>query len=123
MARAGARRAARGADPAGAWRTGLAEILLALGQRDDAHRELDELARDDFAVIPRDPAWRYGMCGAAAVAAALAHEEHCAVIYRMLEPSAGLGVLLGPIAYHAVVDRYLGLLAAALARPDDAIRA
>ncbi len=115
------RRAVEQAPRVGAWRTGLAEILLALGNADDAQRELDELARDDFAVIPRDPAWRYGMCGAASVAAALAHREHCEALYRMLVPSAGLGVLLGPIVYHAVVDRYLGLLAVALDRHDDAI--
>src|SRR6185436_440584 len=32
-----------------------------------------------------------------------------------------LGIILGPAAYHGVVDRYLGLLALALNHPDAAV--
>jgi len=114
------RRAVERAPKVPAWRSGLAQLHLTLGSLDDAQRELDELAEIDF-VMPNDPGLRYGLCGAAEVAAALADRPRCERLYELLFPHAGLGVLLGPAAYHGVADRYLGLLATALGRHDDAI--
>jgi class 3 adenylate cyclase/tRNA A-37 threonylcarbamoyl transferase component Bud32 len=103
-----------------AWRAGLAEVLLALAKPEEAHAELDVLARDDF-VFPDDPGRRYGLCGAAHVAAELGDAERCRVLYDRLHPEAGLGVILGPTAYHGATDRFLGLLALALERSEQAI--
>ena len=114
------RRAVEEAPAVPAWRSGLAEVLLALGKLDEAQRELDVLAEDDFA-FPEDPGRRYGLCGAANVAASLGDRARCSTLYDVLGREAGLGVILGPAAYHAVVDRYLGLLALALDRPDAAV--
>jgi class 3 adenylate cyclase len=104
-----------------AWRVGLAQTLLAIGKHDEARAELDVVARDDFSGMPDDPGRRYGLCGSADVAATVGDHERAVVLYDLLAPHAGLGVILGPTAYYGVADRYLGLLALALDRPDDAI--
>jgi hypothetical protein len=114
------RRAVERAPEVTAWRSGLAEVLLSVGKLDDAHAELDILAHDDFAV-PDDPARRYALCGAAHVAAVLEDRPRSALLYQRLLPEAGLGVILGPIAYHGVADRFLGLLALTLDRPEAAV--
>jgi class 3 adenylate cyclase len=114
------RRAVERAPGVPAWRSGLAEIFLALDKLDEAQRELDTLAGDDFA-FPGDPAQRYAWCGAAHVAAELGDRDRCSMLYELLGPHAGLGVILGPIAYHGVVDRFLGLLALSLDRRDEAV--
>jgi class 3 adenylate cyclase len=42
-------------------------------------------------------------------------------LYGLLAPTAGAAALVGATAYHGAVDRYLGLLATALGRHDDAV--
>jgi eukaryotic-like serine/threonine-protein kinase len=102
-----------------AWRAGLAEVLLALGKLDEAQEQLDHLASDGF-VFPEDPGQRYGLAGSAHVAAELGDRDRSQVLYDLLVPAAGLGVILGPTAYHGVTDRFLGVLALALERPEQA---
>jgi eukaryotic-like serine/threonine-protein kinase len=103
-----------------AWRAGLAEVLLAVGKLDDAHAELDVLAHDAFS-FPDDPGRRYGLCAAAHVAADLGDRSRCELLYERLVPETGLAVLVGPIAYHGVTDRFLGMLSMVLERPGVAV--
>jgi DNA-binding SARP family transcriptional activator len=91
-----------------------------LGREDDARRALDELARDDFAALPRDAEWLFCLSLLAEVAAQLHDRERASVLYRLLAPHARVNamaageVALGPVA------RYLGICAATTGRWDEA---
>src|SRR5207253_10769184 len=61
------------------------------------------------------------MSVAATVCAAVGSQSQRAWVYAQLEPHAGLHVVIGGCAaYHGAVDHFLGLLAAALGRKEQA---
>ncbi|MGH2455791.1 MAG: ATP-binding protein [Candidatus Limnocylindria bacterium] len=102
-------------------RGALACLLLDAGRADEARTVIDELAADEFKALYRDCEWLLGMALASEAAAALDHPS-AAFLYRQLLPFAGGHAVGHPEGSMGAVDRYLGLLAAALGRDADAER-
>jgi tetratricopeptide (TPR) repeat protein len=105
-----------------AWRCSLAYIYSEAGKAGEAQREFEELATSGFP-IPRDAAWPIGMARLALTCSFLADEKRADVLLRLFEPYAGRNVVVGPgLSSAGAASRYLGLLAATMARWDDAER-
>src|SRR3954466_15874050 len=104
-----------------AWRTGLALLYIELGRLDDAARELAELCADDFEALPRDANWVVALCNLSEVAHRLRDQERAAALYEQLAPFAHRNVVVGGgwVCWGST-SRYLGMLAYALERWDDA---
>ena len=97
-----------------AFRCGLALVQLDLGELDAAAGQLDVLARDGFAALPRDLTWTMSLCALGEVAAAVGDRERARELVALLRPYAGLQIVgskgmvcLGP------ADLHLARLAAA----------
>jgi tetratricopeptide (TPR) repeat protein len=102
-------------------RAGLALLHTDRGRIREASAELERLARDRFAAVPRNPEWLTTMAALAQTSAALPDAPYAATLYELLAPYrhriivAGMGVLVaGPVAH------FLGALATRLGRWDDA---
>lgn len=98
----------------------LAQVRMELGQTDLAKRELLELARDDFAVLPKNDEWLFGMSLLAEVAAALGDVTRAAALYDTLHPYATRNAVSAPDGCSGSISRNLGVLASALGRPEPA---
>jgi tetratricopeptide (TPR) repeat protein len=81
-----------------------------------------ELARDGFAILPFDQEWLLGMALLAETCGALGDAESADVLYRLLSPWSALNAGDHPEGIRGSVARYLGILATALGRWDDAER-
>jgi hypothetical protein len=103
-------------------RSALACLLVDLGREGEARAAVEELARDEFAALYPDNEWLLGTSMAAEAAARLGMEDAARVLYRQMAPSAGRHAIGHAEGSVGAVDRYLGLLAATLGRPDDAAR-
>jgi tetratricopeptide (TPR) repeat protein len=106
-----------------AWLPGLALIYSDLGWQRDARDVLAQLAVDDFGAIARDAFWVSTLAYLSEVCAALHDTARAAILYPLLLPYRERTVVVGlaTVCYGAAA-RYLGLLAATLARWDDAER-
>ena len=106
-----------------AWRTGLALLHVEMDRLDDARAELDALAADDFAELPRDANWVVSLANLSEVAHRLGAREHAAALYEELVPYAHRNVVIGGgwVCWGSI-SRYLGMLATTLGRYDDAER-
>jgi eukaryotic-like serine/threonine-protein kinase len=105
-----------------AWRAGLALLLHETGRTEEARAEFNVLARDDFGWIPRDGDWLVVMTLAADLAFALDDAERAAILYERLQPFAGTNVVIGLGAVClGATSRYLGRLALARGRPEEAV--
>ncbi len=92
------------------------------GRAVEAHAALDAVATAGFGRIPRDMAWIFGNCGLLVAAVVSGDREHGRILYEALEPLAGQWAVLNPgIMVAGAVDHYLGLGAALLDRPNDAV--
>ena len=97
-------------------------VAAAAGRVDAARREMDALAVDGFAFLPRDHGWLFGMTYLAETALLLGDARRAAELERMLAPytermAFGSGeVSAGPI------ERVRGLLASMAGRHDEAIQ-
>jgi len=105
---------------AAAWQPGLALIYTDLGRTDDARAQFERLAADDFAAVPRDALWQTCLAYLAEVCAALGDSTRAARLYELLLPYAELNVLVGLDFYLGASGRYLGQLAATMARWEEA---
>jgi class 3 adenylate cyclase len=106
-----------------AWRTGLAVLLMELDREDEARREFESLAEDDFAAIPEDANWTVSMALLSEVAAYLGDVPRAAWLYERLLPYARTTIVVGGgWACHGSAERFLGLLAMALGRYEAADR-
>jgi tetratricopeptide (TPR) repeat protein len=103
------------------FRCALAHLHARSGRADAAARELDSLARDDFSALPFDQEWLFGMSFLAEVAALLDVSDAASVLYTQLLPWARLNAVDVGEGFRGSVSYYLGLLAAALGRHDDAV--
>lgn len=111
-------------NPAAAtWLPGLALIYSDLGWQDEARAVLAQLAVDDFCTIARDAFWVSTLAYLSEVCAALHDTARAAVLYPLLLPYRDRTVVVGlaTVCYGAAAY-YLGLLAATLARWDEAAR-
>jgi DNA-binding CsgD family transcriptional regulator len=94
-------------------RCSLGVLLGERGETAEAREILDLVARDDFALVPRDSLWRASVALAAQAAAVLGHARHARVAAGLLGPYVGLNVVQGvPVAWGAT-DHYVGVALAA----------
>jgi tetratricopeptide (TPR) repeat protein len=100
----------------------LASVYFELGRREEAVSVFEELATNDFASLPRDEEWLFGMTLLAPVCEALGDERRAAFLYEALAPYGDRNALSVPEHAAGSVSRSLGVLAAAIGRRDDAAR-
>lgn len=102
--------AAREEDP-GVWRPGLTVLYAELGMFDEARRELDLLAPNGFASVPRDSVWP--ACLTFLVEACVACEavEHADILMRELDRYAGRNLMVAMTICFGPADRLRGGLA------------
>ena len=82
----------------------------------DAKRAFEELAADDFAFLPFDQEWLYGMSLLSEICGPLGDADSAEVLYRLLGPYAELNCFDLPEAMRGSASRYLGILAATMER-------
>lgn len=104
-----------------AWRAGLAMLLAETGRAREARAELDRLAVDGFADIPRDGDWLMTVTLLAETAVALQDAERARRLYELLLPQRGATVVvgLGAVCLGSTA-RYLGRLALTMDDRDSA---
>ena len=102
-----------------AWRCGMAFLQSQLGRHDQARSMIDELASDGFGQIRHDNLWLLSV-SMLAETCAVSGADHAAELERLLKPCAGVFVVSPTAAWLGPVDRFLGLLAAAQGRLDEA---
>jgi tetratricopeptide (TPR) repeat protein len=109
-------------DPESWWflRSWQALCALERGDRDGAQAFLDELAAHDFTDLAFEPTWLHIVANCGTVAAELGDTARVARVADLMAPYAGQMVTLSSLAYCGAVDHYLGVLAAALGRHDEA---
>jgi DNA-binding winged helix-turn-helix (wHTH) protein len=106
-----------------ALRAELARLRLHEGDDGAARRELDTLAANAFADIPRDAMWLICLAHLAEVSAGLGDRERAKLLHTLLAAHADRVIGAGPgIASLGHASRYLGLLAMALERWEEAAR-
>jgi class 3 adenylate cyclase/tetratricopeptide (TPR) repeat protein len=104
-----------------AWRAMRAWIHEGCGELRTAARDLETVARDDFATLPRDYRWMGAIAMLAEVAVTLRDRPRAAALYQALSPFAARNVLFGRAAVvFGSAARYLGLLATVLGRWEEA---
>ena len=101
------------------WRCVLACLHVETGRADEARAILDELAADDFRVLPLDGIWLGAVAYLAEAAAALGDADARGGAARAARPYAERNVALGwASACTGSASRHLGLLAGLLGRPE-----
>lgn len=106
-----------------AWRCALAHLYAELGKDDEARAELERAFAHDLRDFPEDTAWLSSLTMLAAACTRLRDSKRATLLYDLLLPYAGQCVVVGGgIGFNGAVAHYLGLLAAALGRWDDAAR-
>lgn len=103
------------------YRAALALMHAERGSDEEARAELEVLARDDFAGVPRNLAWLGTVALLAELCAALRDNGRAAALHEMLAPYEKRTVVVdwGIVATGSVA-RYLGLLASTAERFDEA---
>jgi tetratricopeptide (TPR) repeat protein len=104
------------------WRCALASVYADLDRRRDARRELDALARNDFADLPRDLVWLLSIAILSEVVAYLDDARRAQLLYRLIVPFADRCVVVGAPFCMGSASRPLGLLATTIGSFDAAAR-
>ena len=76
------------------WRTRLIQLYAEFGREEDARREFELLAADDFASIPVDALWLLSLCYVAEACAILRDAKRAERIYGLLLPHAKRNVVV-----------------------------
>jgi tetratricopeptide (TPR) repeat protein len=100
----------------------LAHLYSELGRVREAGALLEALAADDFAALPMNEEWLFGMSLLADVAGEVGDAPRAATMYERLLPYAALNAVSAPDSCLGSVSRNLGILAARLDRSDGAMR-
>ena len=103
-----------------AWRATLPLANLAAGRHADAVAGFEELAADDFAAIPRDMFWFTAVCILAETCSLIGDRARAAVLYERLLPYRHRNVQVTQAAFWGSTERFLGVLAATMSRPEAA---
>jgi hypothetical protein len=104
------------------WRCALAGVYAELDRRHDAQRELEALARHDFADLPRDYAWMLSIAILSEVVAFLDDAQRAQLLYQLLLPFAHRCLVIDGPTCLGSASRPLGLLATTMGRMDAAAR-
>ena len=89
-----------------------------VGQHERVRTELARLAADDFARVPRDPAWLMNMTSLAAACTMIGDARRARQLYPHLAPFTPYNVVVPPALVAGPVSHYIGGLAALMG--DDA---
>jgi tetratricopeptide (TPR) repeat protein len=92
-----------------------------LGREDAARHAFEDLAKADFAKLPRDSEWLFSLSVLAEAAVRLEDRDRAAILYRLLDPYAGLNASPGACNVGSVA-RYVAILASTSSRWEDAAR-
>ena len=103
------------------WRCALALVLAELGRTDEARKELEQLAADDFGVLARDATWLFAASMLAELCALLGDRLRARRLYELLAPFEGRHAISMGTAYLGPVARYLGLLAMTIGEDERAL--
>ena len=101
-----------------AWRAGLPLAYLAAGRTAEAVAGFEQLAAGDFAAIPRDMFWFTATCVLAETCSVIGDRARAQVLYELLLPHRRRNVQVTQAAFWGSAERFLGLLAATMSRPD-----
>ena len=102
-------------------RATLATLYCRLGRREDAQRVFEQVAADDFGTLPRDGSWIVTMASLSKSCSYLGDTRRSATLYELLLPYAARQVVTGSAAVGlGSVSRFLGVLAAAMSRWEEA---
>jgi eukaryotic-like serine/threonine-protein kinase len=105
------------------WRAGLAVLYMELDREEEARREFEILAADDFAAIPEDANWVVSVALISEVAAYLKDVPRATWLYDRLLPYARMNIVVGGgWTCHGNTERFLGKLAHTLGRYEAADR-
>jgi hypothetical protein len=99
------------------WRILLMDVFLEAEDFPRARATFEVLAADGFSSVPRDLYRLTSLSLLGEAAARMEEREHAATLYALLEPHAGRFIQTGLMFSSGSVERVLGLLAAATARP------
>jgi len=102
-------------------RCALALCYCESGKRDEAAREFERLASDDFKSIPRRMTWLACIILLSEVCAQLGDTRRAALLYELLAPYASRNPLLTWHVCFGSAQHYLGRLAVTMSRYDEAI--
>ncbi|HZR83677.1 MAG TPA: AAA family ATPase [Candidatus Binatia bacterium] len=114
-----ARKAAEDHPGVSVYRAALALVHAEAGRFAEARREVDAVARGDFASLDLDEGWPFSVAYLSTAIAIIGDAAPAARLYELVAPRAGMN--LGVIAFLGPADLYLGLLAHATGRFDDAL--
>jgi tetratricopeptide (TPR) repeat protein len=103
-----------------AYRAALALALSLAGEHERASAEFEQLAAHDFTDVPRDMTWFNAICTLAEACARLGDAERAALLYELILPHRTRNMQIGMITCWGSAERYLGLLAGAMGRRDEA---
>ncbi len=106
--------------PALVYRALLALLNCRLGETSEAEREFDVLTVGGFADMARDNTFLASAAALAQISIALGDVEQASRVYDLMLPYAGLAVTFGPFTELGPVEHYLGLLASAIGRVQEA---
>jgi tetratricopeptide (TPR) repeat protein len=98
----------------------LAQLLTKLGCEPEARRILDDFAADDFAALPFDQEWFFGMSLLADTAVVLGDADRAGDLYRLMLPWAANNASDHPEGFRGSIARDLARLAALMQRFDEA---
>jgi DNA-binding winged helix-turn-helix (wHTH) protein/tetratricopeptide (TPR) repeat protein len=105
------------------WRPGLALLYAKLERQREAKEAFEYLARDEFAGVARDALWPTCLAYLSEVAVYLEDRDRAATLYGFLQPYAGRNLVVGAsVAFLGAAGDYLGMLATALGRDEQARR-
>ncbi len=104
------------------WRARLASVYSELGRREDARREFERLAANGFSDIPRDGAWLVAIIYLAEACAFLGDADRAKTLCELPLPYANRNIVVGGAACNGSASRYLGALAGAAGRWEEADR-
>jgi DNA-binding SARP family transcriptional activator len=100
----------------------LAHLCARVGKAAESRRMFEQLAARDFAALPFDQEWFFGMSMLAETAVVLADADAAGVLYRLLLPWADVHVSDHPEGFRGSMSRDLGCLATLLREWEDAVR-
>ena len=105
-----------------AWRVALAYLLSELDRSEEAQALLDQLAPDDFALIPHDTTRLSSLAFLSLTASRLGDTARMELLADLLAPYRERPISIsGAAAYGGTTSYYLGILAADLGRLDAAV--
>jgi DNA-binding CsgD family transcriptional regulator len=105
------------------WLCARACLLARTGRHDEAAAIIEQLAVEDFAVLPRAFAFTYMLSLLAEACGCTGNASMAATLYRMLVPyTGGTVMVVTGVVCRGAVSHYLGLLASVMRRWEDAAR-